>query len=328
MNMMTVMRGLATTSFAAGAALSLALLADEARAQDTLTAGTTVIGTMTSPINYGSSYAGFWRSGAVDYSFLTDGTNSFINAPVSTGGMFFRTHNADVAYLGADHFYVNPPTTIWGTLYVGGAATVNGLTSSDEIYTTAPGGTAIFGRSTQNSTAAMGVYGQADHGWGGWFYGTTGGVYSEGQLKAEGNITTTSNAYKPGGGSWLATSDARVKKDVVDFQLGLSDLENVRPVRYKYNGLGETIAGDKEYVGVIAQDIEKVLPFMVSSQKKKLHAGDKDTTDIKEVDPSAFTYMLVNAVKQLSEENREMKRVICLDHPSETFCPKRLVARR
>jgi len=43
---------------------------------------------------YGTGYTAFWRQGA-DYSLITDGTNSYLNAPVATGNLFFRSANAD-----------------------------------------------------------------------------------------------------------------------------------------------------------------------------------------------------------------------------------------
>ena len=43
---------------------------------------------------YGTGYSAFWRQGA-DYTVLTDGTNSFLNAPVAAGNIYFRTANAD-----------------------------------------------------------------------------------------------------------------------------------------------------------------------------------------------------------------------------------------
>jgi Chaperone of endosialidase len=90
----------------------------------------------------------------------------------------------------------------------------------------------------------------------------------------------------------------RLKKDVKDFRPGLAELKGVRPVSYKYNGLADTKDDGNEFVGVIAQELERVLPSMVRSKKGKLHAGDAEDTDIKIVDPSAFTYVLVNAVQQ------------------------------
>jgi hypothetical protein len=53
--------------------------------------------------------------------------------------------------------------------------------------------------------------------------------------------------------------------------------------------------------------------FARTSQKRKLHKEDKLLTEIKEVDPSAFTYMLVNAVHELSKQNDEMRRMLCAD---------------
>jgi hypothetical protein len=105
-------------------------------------------------------------------------------------------------------------------------------------------------------------------------------------------------AEKAGGGSWTAPSDKRIKKDVKDLELGLDELRRVHPVRFKYNGLGGTEDNGKEYVGVIAQELEQVLPSMVSTRDAKLHKGDAQNTKIELVDPSNFTYLLINAVKQ------------------------------
>ncbi len=89
-----------------------------------------------------------------------------------------------------------------------------------------------------------------------------------------------------------------MKKDVKEFDQGLADLLKVQPVRFHYNGLGGTMDDGKEFVGVIAQDMEKILPAMVSSRSAKLHPTDARATDIKQVDPSNFTYLLINAVKE------------------------------
>jgi len=118
-------------------------------------------------------------------------------------------------------------------------------------------------------------------------------------------------AFKAGGGSWSAISDARVKEAVSTFEPGLTEVEQVRPVKFRYNGLGGTVADGKEHVGVIAQELERVAPYMVQTTKTKLRASDPAETDLKTVDPSALTYMLVNAVKDLSRQNRELKAALC-----------------
>jgi hypothetical protein len=112
---------------------------------------------------------------------------------------------------------------------------------------------------------------------------------------------TKGSAAKPGGGMWEATtSDQRTKKDVRAFEPGLTEILQVRPVRYRFNGLAGTRDDGTEYVGVIAQELEKVLPFMVTSRKGKLRKDAQETV-IKGVDPSAFTYALINAVKEQHE---------------------------
>ncbi len=100
-------------------------------------------------------------------------------------------------------------------------------------------------------------------------------------------------AYKPGSPFWTVISDARLKQNVQPFTLGLNALLSVKPVTYSYNGLAGTPNGGKEYVGVIAQDIQQTLPFMVEP-----YLGNYLS-----VDGSAFTYMLINSVKELHQRN-------------------------
>jgi hypothetical protein len=138
-----------------------------------------------------------------------------------------------------------------------------------------------------------------------------------------GGLRVQTTASKPGGGSWAALSDRRVKKDIAAFQHGLATLEKIEPVSFRYNGLAGTRETETKFIGVVAQDLAPVLPFMVTSAPKKLHAEDATPTDLKEVDPSAFTYVLINAVKELSAENKQMKRLLCADHPDEAFCKKK-----
>jgi hypothetical protein len=97
----------------------------------------------------------------------------------------------------------------------------------------------------------------------------------------------TGAAYKPGGGSWATLSDRRVKRNVLPFADGMNVLNSIRPVTFEYNGLGGTADIGKVYVGVIAQELQQVAPTMVD-----------ETGEYLRVDPSAFTYLLINAVKE------------------------------
>jgi len=65
-----------------------------------------------------------------------------------------------------------------------------------------------------------------------------------------------------GTGTNWTTSDRNLKKEITNFSEGLSIIKQINPVRFKYNG---TLGNDttSEFIGVIAQDIQKVAPYTV-----------------------------------------------------------------
>jgi Chaperone of endosialidase len=139
------------------------------------------------------------------------------------------------------------------------------------------------------------------------------GVESELYLNAEGGAvvinsvigSTTHALYcngtaaKPGGGSWTATSDARLKENVQPYGEGLTEVMQIEPVTYHYI---EATGHDTrvEHVGVIAQQLQRVSPAMVSENPMELIDGTTNT--YLSVDPSAFTYMLINAIKEQQQQ--------------------------
>lgn len=111
-------------------------------------------------------------------------------------------------------------------------------------------------------------------------------------------FTAAGNAYKPGGGFWSVISDARLKRNIKPFSLGLNALLSVNPVTYSYNGMAGTPNDGKEYVGVIAQDIQQHLPFMVEPYNDKYLS----------VDGTPLVYMLINSVKELHQKNIDAEK--------------------
>jgi hypothetical protein len=111
-------------------------------------------------------------------------------------------------------------------------------------------------------------------------------------------------AYKPGGGDWATLSDARLKEDIRPYTRGLAELRALRPVRYKYKK-EYWAASDRHFTGLIAQEVQDVVPEMVHPYKFQA-IGDK-LMDVLAVDPSDLTYMLINAVKELDAENQQLK---------------------
>jgi hypothetical protein len=111
-----------------------------------------------------------------------------------------------------------------------------------------------------------------------------------------------SDAYKPGGGSWLASSDARLKKDVQAYTMGIADLNQLAPVSYEYNGLYGTKDNGKTYIGLVAQQV-LTTPFAgMVGEYVYVDPDTKTETILYNVDSSQLVYALINAVKELSSK--------------------------
>jgi len=112
-------------------------------------------------------------------------------------------------------------------------------------------------------------------------------------------LSVNGTAGKPGGGSWATFSDKRMKQDIRPFEHGLDAVVNINPVKFRYNELSGYDTR-KEYIGVLAQELQETAPYMVSGFKMN---GE----EYLQVDNSAMTYLLINAVKELYSENQELK---------------------
>jgi hypothetical protein len=115
--------------------------------------------------------------------------------------------------------------------------------------------------------------------------------------------------------SWHTTSDRRLKKNIVDYNKGLTEIDQIRVTNFEYrkeeeidmsefplaDGPHQVCLNDetKEGVvqtGVIAQEIEAVLPECITVSEK----------GAKTVNTDPILWALVNAVKELSTKNDEL----------------------
>jgi hypothetical protein len=138
------------------------------------------------------------------------------------------------------------------------------------------------------------------------------------------------DAYKPGGGSWSNTaSDARLKENVSEFQDGLAVVLQLTPKWYEYNGLGEMPHDGKRYVGLIAQDVETLLPYMIGHDTtRKLHPTDLQTTDFFTLSESALPYILLNAIKELTARVAALETATQRTAVGQTPAPTRASAKK
>lgn len=113
----------------------------------------------------------------------------------------------------------------------------------------------------------------------------------------------TGNAAKPSGGEWATFSDSRLKSGVRPFTDGLEQVMQINPVYFHYKK--ETgYESDKEFVGIIAQEMQKVAPYTVNEVKVQIEGDDKTTRlpeTVLSFDGTAVKYMLVNAIQEQQE---------------------------
>ncbi|MGZ6416659.1 MAG: tail fiber domain-containing protein, partial [Bacteroidia bacterium] len=115
----------------------------------------------------------------------------------------------------------------------------------------------------------------------------------------------TNSAGKPTSNTWTVVSDGRLKKDVKPYESGLNDLMQINPVWFTYTG--EAGMPQETGVGVIAQDLQKIAPYMIKPWTYKDSKGGS-STEYLGVDNGAMTYMLINSVKQQQQQIEDLKK--------------------
>ncbi|TAI63878.1 tail fiber domain-containing protein [Bradyrhizobium sp. Leo170] len=126
-------------------------------------------------------------------------------------------------------------------------------------------------------------------------------------------------AYKPGGGTWTDSSDARIKTVRGHYEHGLDEILQLQPVWYTFKGndtheppppgkaAQSPYAESFHYamaeartklVGLVAQDAERPMPEMVDQVEG--YIDGKPVSDLRTLDTTPLIYALVNAVKTLS----------------------------
>jgi hypothetical protein len=99
--------------------------------------------------------------------------------------------------------------------------------------------------------------------------------------------------------AWSVTSDQRLKKNIVDNTIGLAKINGIRVRNFEYRlpeevdaelKTSDAIAKTGIQLGVIAQELQEILPDCVK----------QESTGVLSVDSDNLTWYLINAVKELS----------------------------
>ncbi len=116
---------------------------------------------------------------------------------------------------------------------------------------------------------------------------------------------TANGCLKDGNGTILAgtcASDSRYKKNINPFKPLLSEFVKLNPVHFewKVDEFPDKGFGNEQSYGFIAQEIEKVFPDLVTTDKNGFKA----------VNYTKLNIMTIQAVKELKAENDQLKLVI------------------
>jgi hypothetical protein len=155
-----------------------------------------------------------------------------------------------------------------------------------DTYLAAPTGDLYF-RTDNNSITAMLI--------------TAGGLVGIGTNSPDGALSVNGFADKPGGGSWDVFSDSRLKTVSGKFDSGLSQVLKLHPIRYRYkadNAMG--IRDAEEHIGVVAQEVQRVVPEAVRENSKGYLLVNNDP----------IIWSMLNAIKEQQRQIRRQQRLL------------------
>jgi hypothetical protein len=116
-------------------------------------------------------------------------------------------------------------------------------------------------------------------------------IESDGDIHADGNVIAYSTTI----------SDERLKKDIVKIDNALDKVSQLNGYTFEY------LADGKKSAGVIAQEVEKVMPSAITESTLPLKMGEDDKTEYKTVQYDQLHGLLIEAIKELKAEIEELK---------------------
>lgn len=107
----------------------------------------------------------------------------------------------------------------------------------------------------------------------------------------------TPEAY--GTTAWTNLSDERAKKNIQNYDLGLSALVSLRTVTYEFNGQYGATDDGKTHVGLIAQEVKETPFSEMVGVSQHTNESTGEVTELLNINTTPLVFALINAVKEL-----------------------------
>lgn len=232
------------------------------------------------------------NSGPVGINMMPDGHWLCVNGPIhsASGGFVFPDGSVQTTAISGTltGLQVNGNANITGTLGVGGLVSVNNNINLTAGHTYQVNGVPL-------SSGISGIQ---------FWYGNIPQAKEPGiEIIGGFGITVTYGDTSPGNyAAYTITNslqcDERVKRNIHPLQGGLSVISQLRPIEAEFNGLGATREGERT-VGVLAQELERVLPGSVVKVRGKLRPSDVEETDLLYIGTYELLFQMLLAIQQL-----------------------------
>jgi hypothetical protein len=119
-------------------------------------------------------------------------------------------------------------------------------------------------------------------------------LYSNGNLHVDGDVVAYSTSI----------SDARLKDNVSTIEDALSKVLSLRGVEYDWNSGSRKGLHD---LGLIAQEVEEVLPMLVREHEMPLMDGAEEGAVYKTVDYEKMVGLLIEAIRELEARIKSLE---------------------
>ena len=167
----------------------------------------------------------------------------------------------------------------------GGNQHIRGDNANVQMFFGSQGG--LFGgNSSHNIRAASGL-----------FMFNSGGSSSQFVFEVNGSSRGTITSSSSSG----VFSDRDMKENIQDIEIGLSEVLNLKPRKFKYK------SGTHETYGFIAQEVETVVPLAVDEIELPEADPEANKTTLKTLDTTSIIAALVKSVQELSAEVEKLK---------------------